>query len=247
MGLAGTVLAAPAAAGRDPAPRPTSYLAHAGSFYLQQNQPPGREGEPTSAEIIAFDRTGDTLLYTDGLTGRLGFVDTSDVADPRPAGTLQLPGDPTSVAVQGPHALVAVVTSENPDGDGFAAYPLDPVESPAGGWVGLSELTLLRDGTLAVLERDNQLGLEARVKRVYRVDPASVGFAPAGGPLPLLEKSLVADLLPGLDAASVAVPDKVEGLGLTRDGRVFLVTDNDGVDENYGETVFRRVRLGPAG
>lgn len=41
-----------------------------------------------------------------------------------------------------------------------------------------------------------------------------------------------------LDDASISVPDKVEGLGVTSDGKVFMVTDNDGVDENYGETVF---------
>ena len=46
-----------------------------------------------------------------------------------------------------------------------------PVQSPAGGFVGLSELTLLPDGTLAVIERDNQLGQDARIKRIYRVDP----------------------------------------------------------------------------
>jgi hypothetical protein len=33
------------------------------------------------------------------------------------------------------------------------------------------------------------------------------------------------------------VPDKLEGLGVTKDGRVRLATDNDGVDENYGETL----------
>jgi hypothetical protein len=60
----------------------------------------------------------------------------------------------------------------------FARYPLDAVESPAGGFVGLSELTLLGDGTLAVIERDNQLGQDARIKRIYAVDPSSVEFVP---------------------------------------------------------------------
>ena len=32
--------------------------------------------------------------------------------------------------------------------------------------------------------------------------------------------------------------DKLEGVGVTRDGRVFAATDNDGLDENYGETLF---------
>ncbi|MDQ3304647.1 MAG: esterase-like activity of phytase family protein [Actinomycetota bacterium] len=120
---------------------------------------------------------------------------------------------------------------------------LDPVESPAGGWVGLSEVTALPDGRLAVIERDNQLGQEARVKRIYAIDPASTTFVPHGEALPVLTKDLVRDVLDDLDDASVSTPDKVEGLGLTADGRVFMVTDNDGVDENYGETAF--VGLGP--
>ena len=61
---------------------------------------------------------------------------------------------------------------------------------------------------------------------------------PAGSELPLLEKTLLRDILPDLDAASISVPDKIESLALTADGTVYIATDNDGVDENYGETVF---------
>jgi hypothetical protein len=104
-------------------------------------------------------------------------------------------------------------------------------------------VTALPDGRLAVIERDNQLGQEARVKRIYAIDPASTTFVPHGEALPVLTKDLVRDVLDDLDDASVSTPDKVEGLGLTADGRVFMVTDNDGVDENYGETAF--VGLGP--
>ncbi|MEX1295065.1 MAG: esterase-like activity of phytase family protein, partial [Candidatus Limnocylindrales bacterium] len=124
----------------------------------------------------------------------------------------------------------------------FAAYPLDAPESSAGGWVGLSEITVLPDGRVAVVERDDQLGEAAAVKRVYGIDPASVEFVPAGGELPVLEKTLLRDILPDLDAASISVPDKVESLAVSADGTVYLATDNDGVDENYGETVF--IRLG---
>ena len=125
----------------------------------------------------------------------------------------------------------------------FARYPLDPPESAAGGVVGLSEVTALPDAHLAIIERDNQLGQEAAIKRIYAVDPESVTFAPAGEELPTLAKDLLRDVIGDLDAASVSVPDKLEGLGLTADGRVFMVTDNDGVDENYGETLF--IGLGP--
>jgi hypothetical protein len=128
----------------------------------------------------------------------------------------------------------------------FAHYPLDPVESPAdGAVVGLSELTLLPDGTLAVIERDNQLGPDARSKRVYGIDPASVTFAPHGGSLPVLSKELLRDVLDDLAGASITVPDKLEGLAVTAGGRVLLATDNDAVEENYGETLF--LDLGPVG
>ncbi len=130
----------------------------------------------------------------------------------------------------------------------FARYPLDGVASPNGGWVGLSELTVLPNGKLAVVERDNQLGLDARIKKVYAVDPGSVTWvehaSPQVTPLPTLTKTLLRDMLPELDAASISVPDKLEGLGLTGDGRVFVATDNDGVDENYGETLFFETSLG---
>ena len=81
---------------------------HVGSFHVADNL---REHEtvstPTSAEIV--DVAGDTLVYTDAFTGRLGLVDISDPARPAAAGSLDLPGDPTSVAVHGRLALVVVV------------------------------------------------------------------------------------------------------------------------------------------
>ena len=92
------------------------------------------------------------------------------------------------------------------------------------------------------MERDDQLGQAAAVKRVYGIDPTSVEFVAAGGELPLLEKTLLRDILPDLEAASISVPDKVESLAVSADGIVYLATDNDGVDGNYGETVF--IRLG---
>jgi hypothetical protein len=120
----------------------------------------------------------------------------------------------------------------------FALYPLDPVESPNGGWVGLSELTLRSDGALLVVERDNQIGPDARIKRLYSFAPAETGFAAYGGTLPVVHKTLVRDVLPDLAERSISVPDKLEGVALGRDGRLYLATDNDGVDENYGETLF---------
>ncbi len=125
----------------------------------------------------------------------------------------------------------------------FASYPLETPPAVDGAWVGLSEITALPDGRLAIVERDNQMGQDAAIKHIAVIDPASVTFAPLGEPLPLLAKALLRDVLPDLDAASISVPDKLEGVAVTPDGRLFVVTDNDGVDENLGETVF--LGLGP--
>jgi hypothetical protein len=127
----------------------------------------------------------------------------------------------------------------------FARYALDAAPAYAGAVVGLSEITVLPDGRVAIIERDNQLGQRATVKRIYAIDPTSVTWASYGGALPTVTKSLLRDVLADLDAASISVPDKLEGLGIAADGQVYLVSDNDGVDENYGETVF--LRLGDIG
>ena len=72
-------------------------------------------------------------------------------------------------------------------------YPLEATEE---GWMGLSEITA-HDGKLYIIERDNLIGEAAKVKRIYSV--AIDAFKPAklGGELPVVEKTLVRDLLPG--------------------------------------------------
>jgi hypothetical protein len=123
----------------------------------------------------------------------------------------------------------------------FAHYPLEP--APAGGVVGLSEITLLGDGhTVAIVERDDRLGPAARIKRLYGVDLRDVAWRPHGQTLDVASKTLLRDVLDDLDERSISVPDKLEGVGRATDGRLYLVTDNDGVEDNFGETVFFRLR-----
>lgn len=109
----------------------------------------------------------------------------------------------------------------------------------AEGWVGLSEITRLPDGTFAIIERDNQLGTAAEIKRVYGVDLTRAAFkTDLTQPLSVVEKRLLADLLDELEDKSVWTPDKLEGLSVSADGRVHVVTDNDGLDEAIGQTLF---------
>ena len=60
-----------------------------------------------------------TAIYSDSPLGVVGFVDISDPYAPQPLGTLDVGGEPTSVAVCGTHAIVCVNTSPdflNPSG-----------------------------------------------------------------------------------------------------------------------------------
>ena len=117
-------------------------------------------------------------------------------------------------------------------------YPLEAAET---GWMGLSEITA-HDGKLYILERDNLIGDLAKVKRVYSV--ALDAFKPAklGGELPVVEKTLVRDIIGDLkSAANGYVVDKVEGFTIDKNGEIFVATDNDGVDDSSGETLFLRL------
>lgn len=123
---------------------------------------------------------------------------------------------------------------------GFLHYPLDRPESPAGGWVGLSEITSLGGDSFAVIERDNQRGEDARIKRIYAFSVRGLHPAAAGTPPPVVAKHLILDALPLLATGHGIIADKLEGMALTRDGQVFLVTDNDGLNNADGETLFLR-------
>ncbi len=119
----------------------------------------------------------------------------------------------------------------------FLNYPLDAVESQDGGWVGLSDITSLGNGEFLVVERDNKAGPDAAVKRLYRIDVT--GLADGDD----LTKTLVRDVLPDLTATGGLAVDKVEGAAVTLGGDVWIVNDNDGVDDSNGET--RLINLGP--
>ncbi|MEM6512067.1 MAG: esterase-like activity of phytase family protein, partial [Pseudomonadota bacterium] len=113
----------------------------------------------------------------------------------------------------------------------FFFYPLETPASPAGGWVGLSDLTSLDDGRFLVVERDNQGGPDARIKRLYVIDTNGAMDGDT------LTKTLVADLVPTLETTGGPIPEKVEG-SVVVGGYVWIINDNDGVDDNSGETQF---------
>jgi hypothetical protein len=118
----------------------------------------------------------------------------------------------------------------------FYYYPIDTPTSPNGGWVGLSEITALGDGNFAVIERDNQAGTDARIKKIYEFSVKGIEPKPQGEDFPVLAKSEVRDLIPDLKADNGPVLEKVEGFMVAADGKAFIVTDNDGGEDSSGET-----------
>ncbi|MEJ3624824.1 esterase-like activity of phytase family protein [Vibrio vulnificus] len=117
---------------------------------------------------------------------------------------------------------------------GAVSYPLEQSDK---GWVGLSEITAYQ-GQLYLIERDNQLGKQAKIKRLYRVSLADLKPVELGSPLPVVQKEMVYDFLPHLKASKGYVTDKIEGFAIDVNGHGYAVTDNDGVDDSSGETLF---------
>jgi len=100
-------------------------------------------------------------------------------------------------------------------------------------WVGLSEISVMPNGAYVLIERDNRSGDFAVTKNLVEVSAAAM----TDGLISASEKSTF-DLIPSLKATNGWMTDKPEGVAVTRRGRVYLVTDNDGVDGWSGETWF---------
>jgi hypothetical protein len=118
---------------------------------------------------------------------------------------------------------------------GAVHYPLDaPGE---GAWVGLSDITVNGDWVY-IIERDNQVGAAAATKKIYRVPVAQMVPAEIGSTLPVVTKELVRDLMPDLQVLNGFTAEKVEGFAIDAAGMTWVVTDNDGVSDSSGETLF---------
>lgn len=113
-----------------------------------------------------------------------------------------------------------------------------PKAKPDTGWVGLSEIVAHGDHVY-IVERDNQHDYRAVTKKITRVPLSKMVPAPLDAPaLPVVTKELVRDLLPDLKSTGGFVLDKIEGLAIMEDGTAWVSTDNDGVDDHSGETMF---------
>lgn len=113
-----------------------------------------------------------------------------------------------------------------------------PLTEPSTGWVGLSEIVAHGD-FVYFIERDNQHDDRAVTKQITRVPLSALDAMVALGETPaVLEPEVVVDLLPYMTSTGGYVLDKVEGLAIDDDGTMWVSTDNDGVDDHSGETMF---------
>lgn len=117
---------------------------------------------------------------------------------------------------------------------GAVHYPLEAAEA---GWMGLSEIVAHGDAVY-VIERDNQIGDAAKVKKIFKISAGQMMPAALGTELPVVTKEDVRDLIPDLAANGGYIVDKIEGMAIAQDGTAWISTDNDGVDDSSGETFF---------
>lgn len=213
-------------------------LAADGGFWLASEGNPERDKDKTQSMLVRTDAKGaitEEIAIPEKLAAgatRFGFEGvavTGSGAD-----------ETIWLAVQrewkdDPKGLTKLLAYRPADKSwGAVHYPLDKAEK---GWVGLSEITAAPSG-LVVIERDNQVGRDARIKKLTFVPLEGVTPAPLDGPLPVVAKKELRDLLPDLAAPKGYVLDKVESFAIDVAGDAYVITDNDGVDDHSGETQF---------
>ena len=105
----------PGKPGTPEAPGAQSTFERTATYPVYENRPEGEDkSAETVAEISTVSKDGKTLIHTDALAQRIGFIDISDPNVPKGLGTLDLKAqghakdEPTSVAVYGDYLLVVI-------------------------------------------------------------------------------------------------------------------------------------------
>lgn len=199
----------------------------------------GEDGPGNQIVYVAADgKIEKRVLLPKGIAAQLGSNGLEGVA---------VDGDSVWVALQrelksDPKGVVRI-GRYTPDGDtwDWFGYQLDSTAT-RDDWIGVSEIAV-HNGELLILERDKLNGPDARLKALYRVAIPEGATNPTDKPQ-VLPKTLARNLLPDLQATNGYVQEKVEGFAIAGNQNLYVVTDNDGLDDANGETVF--LDLGPA-
>ncbi len=224
----------------------------------------GYPAQKLDMEGIASDGDGGFWIVSEGRTDRMiphavyhvdaGGEITAEIPFPPELLAVEARFGAEGITVIGDKLWIAIQRDWGDDAPNMVklvAYDLQTEEwgavlyertAPATGWVGLSEIVAHGD-FVYLIERDNQIGKNAVTKLITRVPQSELVAAPLGSTLPVVSHDVVLDLLPILEATGGYVVDKIEGLAFDADGNAWIVTDNDGVDDSSGETLF--LNLGP--
>ncbi|MCZ9289304.1 esterase-like activity of phytase family protein [Corynebacterium evansiae] len=105
----------PGKPGKPGTPDAQSTFERTATYPVYENRPEGEDkSAETVAEISTVSKDGKTLIHTDALAQRIGFIDISNPNAPKGLGTLDLKAqghakdEPTSVAVYGDYLLVVI-------------------------------------------------------------------------------------------------------------------------------------------
>ncbi len=165
------------------------------------------------AEILAATPDGRTVLYTDSSQQRIGLVDLSRPAAPRQFATIDLGGEPTSVAVtpRGTLALVAVDTTDGafPTPSGHLAV-VDLVQRRVRSRIDLGgqpdSVSISPDGEVAAIavenQRDEELVVDGVEGGLPQGPPGHLAVVDLTGPVARWQADRVA--LTGLPGARYA-------------------------------------------
>jgi hypothetical protein len=219
----------------------------------------GYPAQKLDMEGIATDGEGGFWVASEGRTDRMiphaiyhvdaaGEIST-EIPFPAELLAVETRFGSEGITVVGSQLWIAIQRDWTDDADNMVklvSYNLETKEwgavlyertAPQTGWVGLSEIVAHGD-YVYLIERDNQIGTNAVTKLITRVPLSEMVAAPLGGDLPVVSHEVVRDLIPVLTSTGGYVVDKIEGLAFDADGNAWIVTDNDGVDDSSGETLF---------
>jgi len=219
----------------------------------------GYAAQKLDMEGIALDGEGGFWIASEGRTDRLiphaiyhvGADGEIEAEIPFPAELLAVEArfGSEGITLVGDTLWIAIQREWADDADNtvkLVAYNIEteewgavsyPKTDPETGWVGLSEIVAHGD-YVYLIERDNQIGANAVTKLITRVPLSEMVPAPLGSELPVVTREVVRDLMADLTSTGGYVLDKVEGLAIEADGTTWVMTDNDGVDDSSGETMF---------
>ena len=141
-----------------------------------------RAAEESSAEIITASADGMTLVYSDSPLGVIGMIDITDPANPKPAGTVALDGEPTAVSALGNTVFAGVNTSESYTAPSGHLVHIDLATRAEAGRCDLGgqpdSTAIAPDGSFVVVAVENERDEDAGDGRVPQMPPGHVAIVP---------------------------------------------------------------------